>query len=70
MAAWPFLYRIKILQSLVFFECGDGKAGPNIRDRVPEMTPYTRLLWARVHHRLALSFGSALDQDAAVPLPH
>jgi hypothetical protein len=41
------------------------------QDRVSLWFPHnTRLLGPGLdHHRLALSFGPALDQDAAVPLP-
>ena len=35
----------------------------------PGVPPDTRLLGLGHHRRLALSFGPALDQDAAVPRP-
>ena len=53
-AAWPFLYRGN-LQS-VFFKCGDGKAKPTSRDRVPEK-PKRGFFGPGFANRLALSFG-------------
>ncbi|MGB9017498.1 MAG: hypothetical protein WCC77_07545, partial [Pseudolabrys sp.] len=38
---------------IYLFKCSDSKAGPNIRNRIPEMISHMRLLWARFHHRLA-----------------
>ena len=42
---------------IIFFKCGDRKAGPNIRDRLP--TRKNAVALGQVYNRLALSFGAA-----------